>query len=70
MVKHVAYFDRPAHHLRVSILFDEPFWAKSPEAWFMSVRRRLPRYNEETPHVGKHGVLNWLIAGSDALAFA
>src|SRR5713101_8441521 len=25
MVKHVAYFDRPAHYLRVSILFHEPF---------------------------------------------
>src|SRR5260370_28232878 len=29
MVKHVAYFDRPAHYLRVSILFDEPFWGAS-----------------------------------------
>src|SRR5205807_153831 len=28
MVKHVAYFDRPAHYLRVSILFDEPFWGE------------------------------------------
>jgi hypothetical protein len=28
-------------------------------------------YNEGARHdVGKHGVLNWLIAGSDALAFA
>src|SRR5207244_12003366 len=26
MVKHVAYFDRPAHHLRVSVLSDTPFW--------------------------------------------
>src|SRR5712672_3200718 len=37
MVKHIAYFDRPAHYLRVSILFDEPFWGeKIPGAWFMS----------------------------------
>ena len=37
MVKHVAYFDRPAHYLRVSILFDKPFWGeKIPGAWFMS----------------------------------
>ena len=28
-------------------------------------------YNEGSRHdVGRHGVLNWLIAGSDALAFA
>jgi len=30
MVKHIAYFDRPAHYLRVSILFDEPFWGEDP----------------------------------------
>jgi protoporphyrinogen oxidase/SAM-dependent methyltransferase len=73
MVKHVAYFDRPAHYLRVSILFDEPFWGdKIPGAWFMSEAfGGCCVYNEGARHdVGRHGVLNWLIAGSDALAFA
>src|SRR6476660_7293026 len=73
MVKHIAYFDRPAHYLRVSILFDEPFWGeKIPGAWFMSEAfGGCCVYNEGARHdVGKHGVLNWLIAGSDALAFA
>ena len=73
MVKHVAYFDRPAHYLRVSILFDEPFWGeKISGAWFMSEAfGGCCVYNEGARHdVGKHGVLNWLIAGSDALAFA
>ena len=73
MVKHIAYFDRPAHYLRVSILFDEPFWGeKVPGAWFMSEAfGGCCVYNEGARHdVGKHGVLNWLIAGSDALAFA
>ena len=73
MVKHVAYFDRPAHYLRVSMLFDEPFWGeKIPGAWFMSEAfGGCCVYNEGARHdVGKHGVLNWLIAGSDALAFA
>ena len=73
MVKHVAYFDRPAHYLRVSILFDEPFWGeKIPGAWFMSEAfGGCCVYNEGARHdVGKYGVLNWLIAGSDALAFA
>ena len=73
MVKHVAYFDRPAHYLRVSILFDKPFWGeKIPGAWFMSEAfGGCCVYNEGARHdVGKHGVLNWLIAGSDALAFA
>jgi monoamine oxidase/SAM-dependent methyltransferase len=73
MVKHVAYFDRPAHYLRVSLLFDEPFWGeKVSGAWFMSEAfGGCCVYNEGARHdVGKHGVLNFLIAGSDALAFA
>src|SRR6195952_1721408 len=73
MVKHISYFDRPALSLRVSILFDEPFWGeKIPGAWFMSEAfGGCCVYNEGARHdVGKHGVLNWLIAGSDALAFA
>ena len=73
MVKHIAYFDRPAHYLRISLLFDEPFWgAKIPGAWFMSEAfGGCCVYNEGARHdVGKHGVLNFLIAGSDALAFA
>jgi protoporphyrinogen oxidase/SAM-dependent methyltransferase len=73
MVKHVSYFDRPAHYLRVSILFDAPFWGeKIPGAWFMSEAfGGCCVYNEGARHdVGKHGVLNWLIPGSDALAFA
>ncbi|MBA7468099.1 hypothetical protein ES707_03340 [subsurface metagenome] len=73
MVKHISYFDRPAHYLRVSILFDEPFWGeKIPGSWFMSEAfGGCCVYNEGSRHdVGKHGVLNWLIAGSDALAFA
>ena len=66
-------FRPPAHYLRVSILFDSPFWGeKIPGAWFMSEAfGGCCVYNEGARHdVGKHGVLNWLIAGSDALAFA
>ncbi|WP_319798886.1 FAD-dependent oxidoreductase [Nitrobacter sp.] len=73
MVRHVAYFDRPAHYLRVSLLFDEPFWdERISGAWFMSEAfGGCCVYNEGARHnVGRHGVLNWLIAGSDALAFA
>ncbi|MGN6283854.1 MAG: FAD-dependent oxidoreductase [Afipia sp.] len=73
MVKHVAYFDRPAHYLRVSILFDSPFWGeKVPGAWWMSEAfGGCCVYVEGARHdVGRHGVLNWLIPGSDALAFA
>jgi len=73
MVRHIAYFDRPAHYLRVSILFDEPFWGdKVPGAWWMSEAfGGCCVYVEGARHdVGRNGVLNWLIAGSDALAYA
>ncbi len=73
MIKHVAYFDRPAHYLRVSILFDEPFWGdRIPGSWFMSEAfGGCCVYNEGARHdVGRNGVLNWLIAGADALAYA
>ncbi|ABE40419.1 Methyltransferase type 11 [Rhodopseudomonas palustris BisB5] len=73
MVKHVAYFDRPAHYLRISILFDQPFWGDQIEgSWFMSEAfGGCCVYNEGSRHdVGKYGVLNWLVAGSDALAFS
>ena len=45
MVKHVAYFDRPAHYLRVSILFDEPFWGEQDSRRLVHVGgvRRLLR---------------------------
>ena len=72
MVKHVAYFDRPAHYLRISLLFDSPFWGdKIPGAWFMSEAfGGCCVYVEGARHdVGRHGVLNWLVAGSDALAY-
>ncbi|MDR3464330.1 MAG: FAD-dependent oxidoreductase [Xanthobacteraceae bacterium] len=71
MVKHVAYFDRPAHYLRVSILFDTPFWGDQvPGSWFMSEAfGGCCVYVEGSRHdVGRHGVLNWLIPGADALA--
>ena len=59
MVKHIAYFDRPAHYLRVSILFDAPFWGdRIPGAWFMSEAfGGCCVYNEGARHdVGKYGV--------------
>ncbi len=73
MVKHIAYFDRPAHYLRASLLFDSPFWGdKLSGAWFMSEAfGGCCVYVEGARHdVGNHGVLNFLIAGSDALAYA
>lgn len=73
MTKHIAHFDRPAHYLRLAVLFKSPFWAgKVTGDWFMSEAFGgscvyLPDTNAR---MGGFGVMNWLIAGADALAYA
>jgi monoamine oxidase len=71
MAKHVAYYDRPGHYLRISILFDQPFWRRRIDgSWVMlDAFGGCCVYDERTPHVtGGHGVLGWLLAGADALS--
>jgi monoamine oxidase/SAM-dependent methyltransferase len=72
MADHIAYFDRPAHYLRIAALFRTPFWADALDgAWFMSEAfGGCCVYDEGARHDAKgHGVLNWLVAGSDVLAW-
>jgi len=72
MTKHIAYFDRPAHYLRVAALFKSPFWEEHVKgSWFMSEAfGGCCVYIENTRHEsGGYGVLNWLIPGADALAY-
>lgn len=71
MARHVAYYDRPAHYLRVSILFKKPFWRNLVTgAWFMlDAFGGCCVYDEGARHdAGEYGVLGWLVAGSDALS--
>lgn len=72
MADHIAHFDRPAHYLRVAALFETPFWREHVQgAWFMSEAfGGCCVYDEGARHdaAGK-GVLNWLVAGSDVLAW-
>jgi monoamine oxidase/SAM-dependent methyltransferase len=73
MSKHFVHFDRPAHYLRLAALFDKPFWnGKVDGSWFMSEAfGGCCIYIEGARHdAAGYGVLNWLISGSDALAFA
>ncbi len=73
MNKHLAHYDRPAHYLRVTLLFKEPFWRnKIAGSYFMldafggcCVYDATARH----PHPS-HGVLGWLIAGNDALSLS
>jgi protoporphyrinogen oxidase len=78
MSRHHAHYDYPAHYLRVTVLFSEPFWRKLiNESYFMidafggcclydeSSRGRKNSAQGKTP-----GVLGWLIGGENALALS
>jgi monoamine oxidase len=78
MRRHHEFYDRPAHYLRVSILFDKPFWRDQvAESYFMldafggcCVYDESP--SNESPHNGAtpYGVLGWLLAGEAALTMS
>ena len=71
MADHVAHYDRPGHYLRISVLFDQPFWRRRVSgSWFMlDAFGGCCVYDEGTRHdAGRYGVLGWLLAGADALA--
>ncbi len=71
MAKHVAHYDRPGHYLRISILFDRPFWRRRiAGSWVMlEAFGGCCVYDERTPdNAGGYGVLGWLLAGADALS--
>jgi monoamine oxidase/SAM-dependent methyltransferase len=73
MVRHIAHFDRPAHYLRVTLLFDRKLWEPQvTQSWWMSdTFGGCCVYVENTRHdyPEGYGALGWLIAGSDALAY-
>ncbi len=72
MIAHIAHFDRPAHYLRLVVLFDKPFWGDLiPGHWFMTEAfGGSCVYDEGKRHNTKgYGVLNWLIPGSAVLAW-
>lgn len=67
--RHLARFDHPAHYLRVTAVFDEPFWRGRIEGGYLmldafggcclydeSAREPEPRF----------GVLGWLLGGAAA----
>ncbi len=71
MDKHLAHYDYPAHYLRVSILFEKPFWRDQiPGDFFMTdAFGGCCVYDEGRRHPCEpYGVLGWLLAGNDAMA--
>ncbi len=73
LLKHHAYYDYPAHYVRVTILFKERYWKDLiTDSWFMSdAFGGCCVYDETSRHEGNgYGALGWLIAGTDALTMA
>ena len=70
MQRHLDHHNHPAHYLRITILFDHPFWRPMlPGSFFMLDRfDGCCLYDESSRNPGSpHAVLGWLIGGSSAL---
>jgi monoamine oxidase/SAM-dependent methyltransferase len=73
MDKQIGYFDRPGHYLRVTLLFERPFWREHVAGnWFMiDSFEGCCVYDESSRHeFGPNGALSFLIAGNAALNLA
>ncbi len=73
MQKHLAHYGHPAHYLRVTLLFQKPFWRSEVKgSYFMlDAFGGCCIYDESARHPHPScGVLGWLIAGSDALSLS
>ena len=70
IARHVAHYDSPGHFLRISVLFDRPFWREHFDgSWLMmDAFGGCCVYDERCGEGSGHGVLGWLLAGSDALS--
>lgn len=69
MHRHHKHYDHPAHYLRVSALFDEPFWrGKVNGSYFMTDAFGGTCVYDESARTaaGTYGVLGWLLAGAPA----
>jgi monoamine oxidase len=72
MAAHHRHYDHPAHYLRVSLLFDEPFWRTViTDSFFMLEAFGGCCVYDETSRVAGHryGALGWLLAGDAALNY-
>ena len=77
MHKHHVHYDYPAHYLRVSILFERPFWRDQiAGSYFMHDAFGGCCIYDETARNGhlngcaKYGALGWLLAGDAATNLA
>jgi hypothetical protein len=70
MRRHLARYDYPAHYLRVTLLFAEPFWREVLLESFgmLNAFDGCCLYDESRRHPGSDAaILGWLIAGDAAM---
>jgi monoamine oxidase len=70
MHRHHKHYEYPGHYLRISALFDRPFWREQvADSYFMlDVFGGCCVYDESSRNgADTHGVLGWLLAGDAAL---
>jgi len=68
--KHQDHYNHPAHYLRVTILFERPFWKDklSDSFWMLDSFGGCCLYDESARQPGiSHGILGWLLGGDPAL---
>jgi len=73
MHRHHVFYDYPAHYLRVSILFEKPFWREQiAGSYFMLDAFEGCCVYDQSPRnsAGSHGVLSWLVPGEAALSMS
>lgn len=65
--RHCLRFDHPAHYLRVTALFDEPFWRGRMDGGYLMLDAfgGCCLYDESAREPEpRHGVLGWLVGGA------
>ena len=68
--RHFEYYDHPAHYLRVTLLFEQPFWRAhlQDSYWMLDQFEGCCLYDESSRIPGcKHGILGWLLGGQAAV---
>ncbi len=73
MRDHWSHHDHPAHYLRITMLFDRPFWRSMMQDSYcmLDAFGGCCLYDESSRVVDlDHGVLGWLVAGEDAVALS
>lgn len=67
--QHHAHYDHPAHYLRITLLFERPFWRRAfaDSYWMLDQFGGCCLYDESSrdPHCTQ-GVLGWLLGGDAA----